>query len=143
MIADGAGCEPMAAGRHYWEIQRVVHGDSNGTFSFGVCRPGINVAWNIHDDPGTWLTNHWDGGSWTLCCSSCKGTGCTDKRDMADDERVGLLLDLDNGGTLTLYRNNIPCGTIAVGLVGPLLPCISLYCTNTSMRIHGNLEPPQ
>jgi hypothetical protein len=60
-----------------------------------------------------------------------------------EDERVGLLLDLDNGGTLTLYRNNIPCGTIAVGLVGPLLPCISPCYRSISVRIHGNLEPPQ
>jgi hypothetical protein len=142
-IADGAGCEPMAAGRHYWEIQRVVHGDSNGVFMFGVCRPGINVAYDISDDPDTWLAYHFDGGGSNLFCSSCKGTGCTDKRDMADDERVGLLLDLDNGGTLTLYRNNIPCGTIAVGLVGPLLPFIASHFTNTSVRIHGNVEPPQ
>jgi hypothetical protein len=132
----------MAAGRHYWEIQRVVHGGGAGYFMFGVCRPGINVASDINSKPDTWLTYHYDG-CWQLLCGSCKGTGCTDERNMTDDERVGLLLDLDNGGTLTLYRNNIPCGTIAVGLVGPLLPCISPYYTNTSVRIRGNLEPPQ
>ena len=133
----------MTAARHYWEIQRVVHGGGQGNFVFGVCRPEINVASHIHGKPDAWLAYHWDGGNWRLRCSSCKGTGCTDKRDMADDERVGLLLDLDNGGTLTLYRNNIPCGTIAVGLVGPLLPCISPVYTNISVRIHGNLGPPQ
>jgi hypothetical protein len=78
-----------------------------------------------------------------LICSFRQGTGCTDKRATTEDERVGLLLDLDNGGTLTLYRNNIPCGTIAVGLAAPLLPCISFCNTNLSVRIHRNVEPPQ
>jgi hypothetical protein len=133
----------MAAGRHYWEIQRVVHVGGAGDFSFGVCRPGMNIASAVHRNPSAWLGYHWDGDGWALFCSFCQGTGCTHTRDVTDDERVGLLLDLDNGGTLTLYRNNIPCGTIAVGLVGPLLPCISLYRTNSSVRIHGNLEPPQ
>jgi hypothetical protein len=62
---------------------------------------------------------------------------------MAEDERVGLLLDFDNGGTLTIYRNNRPCGAIAVGLVGPLLPCFALRNANISVRIHGGLKPPQ
>ncbi len=79
---------------------------------------------------------------WDLRCSVCAGTGNPDTRDVTDAVRVGLLLDLDDGGTLTLYRNNSPCGTIAVGLVGPLLPCISLY-RNISVRFHGNVEPPQ
>jgi hypothetical protein len=133
----------MAAGRHYWELQRVVRGDLDGNFMFGVCRPGINVDSHIHTDPGTWLVQQYDGGNWGLFCDSCKGTGCTDQRNVTDAERIGLLLDLDNGGTLTLYRDNVPCWTIAAGLVGPLLPCISTVRLNTSVRVHGNLEPPK
>ena len=144
-IADGPGGAPMTAGRHYWEVQRVVHGDSKGAFLFGVCRPGTPVAGEtggFHNLAETWLALHWDNSNWHLYCKSCKGTGCTDKRNMTEDERVGLLLDLDGGGTLTIYRNNAPCGTIAVGLVGPLLPCVSAYFPNTAVQIHGNLEPP-
>jgi hypothetical protein len=76
-IADGAGCEPMAAGRHYWEIQRVVHGDGFDQIMFGVCRPGINLASSIYNDPGTWLADHYNGGNWRLYCDSCPGRCAT------------------------------------------------------------------
>jgi hypothetical protein len=149
VIADGPGCEPMTEGRHYWEIERVVHGEGIGEVLFGVCRPGtpidrVHGGQPFHELDGTWLLFHEDDTHWDLdSCSSCKGTGCTDKRQMGVGERIGLLLDLDNGGTLTIYRNNAPCGTIAVGLVGPLLPCASTYRRGTSVRIHGWLEPPE
>ena len=39
---------------------------------------------------------------------------------MPKGSRIGLLLDLDNGGTLTMYWDNKLCGTIAAGLVGPM-----------------------
>jgi hypothetical protein len=45
-------------------------------------------------------------------------------------------------GTLTIYRNGSPCGTVAVGLAGPLLPCVVPWHFGTSARIHGNLVPP-
>ena len=61
---------------------------------------------------------------------------------MPAGSRIGLLLDLDNGGTLTMYWDNKPCGTIATGLVGPLLPCITSYYYGKVVKIHGGLAPP-
>merc|ERR1719272_602386 len=116
---------------------------------FGVCRPGTPVhrpqgGQPFHKLPTTWLLYHEDDKHWDLDnCSSCKGSGITDKRSMAVGERVGLLLDLDNGGTLTIYRNKRPCGTIARGLVGPLLPCVAAYRRGASFRIHGNMAAPE
>ena len=60
-----------------------------------------------------------------------------------EGSRIGLLLDLDNGGTLTMYLDNKPCGTIAEGLAGPLLPCISSWYEGKVIKIHGGLAPPQ
>jgi hypothetical protein len=142
-IADGAGCEPLVAGRHYWEVKRVVHGEADGSIYFGVCRPGVPVDQQFSNLAETWVIGHCDPETWALSCNSCSGTGCTASHQIAEDEWVGLLLDLDDGGTLTIYRDNIPCGTIAEGLVGPLLPCISFYHPNASVRIQGNLKPPQ
>ena len=62
---------------------------------------------------------------------------------MPDGSRIGLLLDLDNGGTLTMYWEGKPCGTIAEGLVGPLLPCITSGYEGKVVQIHGGLAPPQ
>ena len=55
----------------------------------------------------------------------------------------GLLLDLDNGGTLTMYLDGKPCGTIAVGLDGPLYPCIMPSFKGKVVKIHTVLVPPQ
>ena len=80
-----------------------------------------------------------------MYCNTCKGTGMTlnPKPKMPEGSRIGLLLDLDNGGTLTMYLDNKPCGTIAEGLAGPLLPCITSYYKGKVVKIHGGLAPPQ
>ena len=63
--------------------------------------------------------------------------------DLSDDgSRIGLLLDLDSGGTLTMYWEGKPCGTIAEGLVAPLLSCISANFKGKVVKIHGGLAPP-
>ena len=82
---------------------------------------------------------------WKLYCESCAGTGMTldPQPKIPEGSRIGLLLDLDNGGTLTMYLDNKLCGTIAQGLAGPLLPCISSYGEGTVIKIHGGLAPPQ
>ena len=128
-VADGAGCTPMTSGVHFWELEHVKHGGFSG-WCFGVCRPGIDlnndgVDFDNRDD--TWMMVQTNYPTWRLYCNTGKGTGMT--LDLApkipEGSRIGLLLDLDNGGTLTMYLDNKPCGTIAEGLAGPLLPCIS------------------
>jgi len=88
-----------------------------------------------------------DDPDWYLYCNSCKGTGMTfdPKPEMPEGSRIGLLLDLDNGGTLTMYLDNKPCGMIEEGLAGPLLPCIASppQYEGVVIKIHGGLAPPQ
>ena len=62
---------------------------------------------------------------------------------MPASSRIGLLLDLNNGGMLTMYLDNKPCGTIAAGLAGPLLPCIVSRHQGKVVKIYGGLAPPQ
>ena len=147
-IADGHGCTPMIAGVHYWEFEVVKAGSYGGGWYFGVCRPGIDLnddgkQFRSRDD--TWLMRQTNAPWWSLFCNTCKGTGMTldPKPKMPAGSRVGLLLDLDNGGTLTMYLKGKPCGTIAEGLVGPLLPCISSYAAGKVVKIHGGLARPQ
>ena len=146
-IADGAGCAPMTAGVHYWELEVVKNDATNGLWFFGVCWPGIDLndgkAFRDRDD--TWMMRQYNSPYWGLFCDTCKGTGMTldPQPKMPDGSRIGLLLDLDNGGTLTMYLDNTPCGTIATGLVGPLLPCIQSTYVGKVVKIHGGLAPPQ
>jgi len=41
-----------------------------------------------------------------------------------------------------MYFAGKPCGTIAEGLVGPLLPCILSTFKGKVVKIHGGLAPP-
>lgn len=121
----------MTSGIHYWELEVVKNDGDDGLWLFGVCRPGIdlNDVASFYKRADTWVMWQDNEPYWDLCCSTCKGTGMTldPKPKLPAGSRVGLLLDLDNGGTLIVYWEGKPCGTIAEGLVGPLLPCTSSY----------------
>ena len=125
----------------------VQNGGYDGNWMFGVCRPGIdlNNGEDFLDGDDTWLMWQNNNPDWALSCSTCAGTGMTldPKPKLPAGSRIGLLLDLDNGGTLTMYLEGKPCGTIAAGLVGPLLPCISAGFKGKVVKIHGGLAPPQ
>jgi len=147
-IADGAGCTPMTSGIHYWELEVVQNDGDDGNWMFGVCRPVNDLDdgedFDARDD--TWVIYQANVPYWGLECSTCKGTGMTldPAPNLPDGSRIGLLLDLDNGGTLTMYLEGKPCGTIAAGLVGPLLPCITSFWDGKVVKIHGGLaSPPQ
>eukprot|EP00729_Bicosta_minor_P001907 gene1907-biopygen20736 len=145
-IADGAGCTPLSSGIHYWELEVVNVGAGDGWWYFGVCRPGIDLddGADFEDRDDTWVMGQYNDPAWGLRCSTCAGTGMTlrPQPKLPASSRVGLLLDLDNGGTLTMYWQGKPCGTIAEGLVGPLLPCTSPCYAGKVVKIHGGLAPP-
>eukprot|EP00729_Bicosta_minor_P005574 gene5574-biopygen18820 len=145
-IADGAGSTPMTSGIHYWELEVVKNDGFNGAWMFGVCRPGIdlNDGKTFSSRADTWLMRQANTPGWALRCSTYAGSGMTldPKPKLPDGSRIGLLLDLDNGGTLTMYLEGKPCGTIAAGLVGPLLPCISSFWEGKVVKIYGGLAPP-
>lgn len=153
VVADGGGCAPMVDGRHFWQHEIVKNdaGDEDGSligsWCFGVCRPGINLndqaSKDFCDRNDTWMMGQDNDPDWDLECKSCKGTGLTIPfRKLNAGDRVGLLLDLYNGGTLTMYLNGKPCGTIAEGLEGPLYPCIVSRNTGKAVQIHSGLEVP-
>lgn len=159
-IADGAeGSQPMGDGAHYWKLEILKNGAGSnssygggskgaGKWSFGVCRAGVDLnddasRWNFtkwfHDRADVWTMRQYNNAAcWELRCTNSKGTGLIiPKRELKAGDEVGLLLDLDNGGTLTMYLDGKPCGTIAEGLVGPLYPCIQLCYTGKVIKIHS------
>jgi hypothetical protein len=148
-IAVGQGCLEMIKGQHFFAFE-VVKTIDGGSWSFGVCRPGIDLNQDIDlnkdskvyfgDQSDSWVATL---PNWDLKCNSCQGKGCTDKSlTVQQGSHVGLLLDLDSGGTLTIYINNTPCGTVAEGLVGPLLPCVQSASKGIAIKIHGGLSMP-
>lgn len=102
---------------------------------------------NFHCRDDTWMMwqcNDPHSAHWTMHCNSCKGTGLMMRPHpkVHESDRIGLLLDLDNGGTLTMYLGGKPCGTIAEGLTGPLFPCFGAYYKGKVVRVHGGLALP-
>ena len=134
------------------------NGGARADVMFGVCRPGVDLE-NFHETGGNaWMMWQHDGNGggaskrttapyWSLRCKSCAGAGMVVEpapnlvKPGADEASIGLLLDLDNGGTLTMYMGGMPCGTIAEGLVGPLLPCVASYYQGQVISIKGGYAP--
>jgi hypothetical protein len=148
VVADGGGCGPMMDGTiTYCEIEIVNNGGGYGAWCFGVCRPDINLndqaSKDFRNRDDTWMMYQDNNPYWDLECNTCRGTGLTIPfRKLNAGDRVGLLLDLDNGGTLTMYLDGKPCGTIAEGLEGPLYPCIMSYFKGKVVEIHSGLALP-
>ena len=150
VIADGPGCVPMYAGVHFWELE-VVENERDtcygvGSWSFGVCRPGIGYEsqQDLRGRNDTWVASESRETGVELFCDTCEGFGMfwDPAPEMPDGSRIGLLLDLENGGTLTMYWGGKPCGTIAEGLVGPLLPCVDIAHAGKVVKICGGLVSP-
>ena len=145
---DGAGAAaaaPMVAGKHDIKFEVAKNDTTNGSWCFGVCRPEIDLndgeRFPTRDD--TWMMYQSNAPYWEVTCNTCEGTGLTiPERKLNAGDRVGLLLDLANGGTLTMYLDGKPCGTIAEGLEGPLYPCIESTFEGKVVQIHSGLAPP-
>ena len=123
-VVGGAGAcaaaAPMIKGQEYAEFEVVKNDNISGAWCFGVCRPDIDLndtSKIFHNRDDTWLMFQNNYPNWRLYCNSNKGSFVDHsiKRKLNAGDRVGLLLDLDNGGTLTLYLDGKPCGTIAEG----------------------------
>ena len=115
----------MRAGRHYVQFT-VVSG--SGMF-FGVIQPGWDVEGgeNAHSVDGhcfysTHAGHHYPGRRWE------------GMQGMEDGDRIGMLLDLDQG-TMTVYKNDERLGVMATGLSSEYSWAVSLYVQGHSARI--------
>eukprot|EP01046_Picozoa_sp_COSAG06_P055568 COSAG06_NODE_10258_length_1716_cov_2.036487_1_plen_291_part_00 len=130
----------MRAGRHYAQFTVV-----SGMYAmFGVIRPG----WNV--DRGK-------NKQWHESFVGCEGVHCfydtsngdryswqeeevnVMQTEMENGDRIGLLLDLDQG-SMTVYKNDERFGGMATGLSGEYCWAVVLY-SGSSARIEA-AEPP-
>ena len=125
----------MRSGRHFAQFT-VVGG---GGMMFGVIRPGWDVEggkdaygvdghcffanWSGHHFPGP---NHaWEG----------------EQTAFQPGDRIGMLLDLDQG-SMTMWKNGVQMGVmVADGLSGPLCWAAELYHEGESARIESAPAP--
>ena len=123
----------MRSGRHF--AQFTVLAGSNSRL-FGVLRP----CWDVEEDSDPHFVDghcfiNTDGGS--RYPGSIDWEGKQPAREQGD--RIGMLLDLDQG-SMTIWKNNVKLGVMVVeGLSGPLCWAADMY--NSTARIESAPAP--
>jgi hypothetical protein len=127
----------LTEGRHYWEVEVLLADMSLGGIFFGVTRPNLDpVGIYIGGTKGWFVTA--SGSLW--------GNGKEDEDKAGpynQGDRVGVLLDLNNG-SLLFFKNGVQHGPgYAAGrITGPVVPAVELDAKDSSVRLHANAAFP-
>jgi hypothetical protein len=118
----------LTAGKHYWEVEML-----NNDVCIGVTRPNLDLNSDhaVSESTDGWFMMASDG---TLYGNGKEGddlAGYIDER-----ERVGVLLDLDEG-SLRFFKNGVQHGPgyPAGSVTEPVMCAVQLYVPNTSVRL--------
>ena len=128
----------ITAGRHYWEVQVVS--ENSRSILVGISRPNLDPTgpyWRS-ECTDAWFMNARNGALY--------GNGkCNDDRAGAykQGDRVGVLLDLDNG-SLNFFKNGVQHGPgyPAGSMTGPVVHAVQLHNKDESVRLLPNAEAP-
>jgi hypothetical protein len=128
----------LTEGKHYWEVELLSENlvsiyidisrpnlDPKGFYTRSECTDG----WFIDADYGDLFGN---------------GIGIGDAAGAyKHGDRVGVLLDLDNG-SLRFFKNGVQHGPgyAAGSVTGPVVAAVQMYCTDESVRLLPNAEAP-
>jgi hypothetical protein len=128
----------ITEGKHYWEVELL---SKNMSYIFiGISRPNLDPARCYFGSECTdgWFMFAFDG---SLCGNGKYGDA--DAGEYKQGDRVGMLLDLDNG-SLRFFKNGVEHGPgYAVGSVaGPVVAAVQMGNKDTSVRLLPNAEAP-
>jgi hypothetical protein len=127
----------LTEGRHYWEVEMSKN---MGGILIGISRPNLDPAGDHYERECT------DG--WFISAYSGRLYGNGKHFDDAaggyeQGDRVGVLLDLDNG-SLRFFKNGVqhgpgkPAGSVA----GPVVAAVRTCYKDDSVRVLPNAEAP-
>jgi hypothetical protein len=128
----------LTEGRHYWEVELLSKDLSNTLI--GISRP------NLEPTQGYYRSDCTD--SWFIECST--GTLCGNGKNGGDragpykqGDRVGVLLDLDNG-SIRFFKNGVQHGPgyPAGSATGPVVHAVHTLKVGASVRLLPNAEAP-
>jgi hypothetical protein len=128
----------LTEGKHYWEVELLS--ESMGGNLIGISSPNL-------DPTGRYFNRECTDGWFILAFSgSLFGNG-----KQADNEagtynqgdRVGVLLDLDNG-SLRFFKNGVQHGPgyAAGSVTGPVVAAVQMRFKDASLRLLPNAEAP-
>jgi hypothetical protein len=144
----------LTEGKHYWEVELSK---SLGGIFIGISRPSLDPTglylsstctdgWFINAIDGTLFGNgkagHDEAGGYT--CGYEQGEYHDDHLGAhKQGDRVGMLLDLDNG-SLRFFKNGVQHGPgfPAGSVTGPVVHALHMYYHDESVRLLPNAEAP-
>jgi hypothetical protein len=128
----------LTEGKHYWEVELLSKRVTN--ICIGISRPNLNPAGHYY---GRGCTDGWfilaDYGS--LCGNGKYSDDAAGEYEQGD--RVGVLLDLDNG-SLRFFKNGVQHGPgyPAGSVTGPVVEAVQMLYSGASVRLLPNAEAP-
>jgi hypothetical protein len=128
----------LTEGKHYWEVELLSESVPN-TF-IGISRPNLNPTGEYYMKERTdgWFISAYSCGLWGNGKQGDNGAG-----EYYQGDRVGVLLDLDNG-SLRFFKNGVAHGPgyAAGSVIGPVVHAVQLYMQDTSVRLLPDARAP-
>jgi hypothetical protein len=132
----------LTEGRHFWEVE-ILPGSMDDIF-VGVTRPNLDPVgdYAVADCTDAWFIEAHFGALWG------NGKANDDAADAAGScyeqgDRVGVLLDLNNG-SLLFFKNGVQHGPgYAAGSVsGPVVVAVQMADVDEAVRLHAGVAFP-
>jgi hypothetical protein len=128
----------ITEGKHYWEVQLMSK--SVNMICIGISRPNLDPTEDYAEEECTdgWFIYAPSGS----LCGNGKMNGDT-AGPYKQGDRVGVLLDLDNG-SLRFLKNGVEHGPgyAAGSVTGPVVAAVQMYYRDASVRMLPNAEAP-
>jgi hypothetical protein len=127
----------ITEGKHYWEVELV---SENVHICIGISRPNLDPTGDYYDKDCT------DGWFISARTGTLYGNGKWNDDTAGgykQGDRVGVLLDLDNG-SLRFFKNGVQHGPgyAAGSVTGPVVSAVQMYFKDQSVRLLPNAKVP-
>jgi hypothetical protein len=128
----------LSEGKHYWEVELLSK--KKGWIMIGISRPNLHPTgiYCSRECTGAWFITAAYG---SLYGNGKQGDDAAGSYKQGD--RVGMLLDLDNG-SLRFFKNGVEHGPgyPAGSVTGPVVAAVQMYFEDASVRLLRNAEAP-
>ena len=129
----------LTEGKHYWEVELLS--ENMGDIFIGISRPNLDPTGEYYsrDCTGAWFIFAYNGS----LCGNGKHYVDDGAGSCKQGDRVGVLLDLDNG-SLRFFKNGVQHGPgfPAGSVTGPVVAAVQMCYEDDSVRLLPNAEAP-
>jgi hypothetical protein len=130
----------LTEGKHYWEVTWELLSEDMSNIYIGISRPNLDPTGVYYgsDCPDGWFILAAGGSLWGNGKQNDNHAG-----ECKQGDRVGMLLDLDNG-SLRFFKNGVQHGPgyAAGSVTGPVVAAVQMVNRDESVRLLPNAEVP-